>query len=300
MTARSPLGWGKRYLMCPAQHFGVLYEINPWMNRAVPVDPDTTLSEWTAVVDALRQAGAEVETLDPVEGLPDMVFTANAGFVWGDRFVPSRFRHAERSGEERHFKRWFRARGSAVTELPGRPFFEGAGDALPFGDRVVAGYRIRSEFDSHTSLATELGVQVLSVELVDQRFYHLDLTFCPLDERRALIVPDAWDAYGRAVVESLVPEPIVLTPDEALSFCANSVVVGDVIVMPSCTGRLERELRRSGLQVAVTPVGEFLKAGGGVRCLTLPLDAGPSDGRIGIVGRPTEEDEDGEGAGRRG
>ena len=263
--------------MCPAEHFGVLYEINPWMHREVAADPDRSMEQWTNVRDALTAAGAPVTTIDSVDGLPDMVFTANAGVVWADRFVPSRFRHAERTGEEAYFKLWARAAGFTVTELPGRPFFEGAGDALPFRDRILAGYRTRSEFDAHTALAKVLDVEVLSVELVDHRFYHLDLTFCPLDDRRALVVPDAWDTYGRDVVKALVPEPIVLEPDEALAFCANSVVIDTTIVMPSCTPRLEQQL--TGLNVVVCPVDEFLKAGGGVRCLTLALDVSPEPSR---------------------
>lgn len=258
--------------MCPAQHFGVLYEINPWMSREIPAHPGRSLEQWTKLVETLRAAGADVELIDPVDGLPDMVFTANGGFVWGERFVSSRFVHAERSGEAAYFNVWAAAQGMQVLKLSGRPYFEGAGDALPFRDRIVAGYRIRSEFDAHTALAKELDVEVLSVELVDQRFYHLDLTFCPLDERRALVVPEAWDHYGRDVVTSVVPEPIVLEPDEAAAFCANSVVVGNVVVMPACTPRLEAELNAVGFEVRVSPVDEFLKAGGGVRCLTLALD----------------------------
>lgn len=244
------------------------------MNREVAVHPDRSREQWENLVGHLRTAGAEIETIAPVDGLPDMVFTANAGLVWGDRFVPSRFRHAERSGEEAHYAKWFRSAGSIITTLNDRPYFEGAGDALPFGDRIIAGYRIRSEFDAHTALAKALDVEVLSLELTDQRFYHLDLTFCPLDDRRALVVPEAWDDYGRAVVSAAVPEPIALTPDEALAFCANSVIVGDVIVMPSCTSRLEHLLADAGLTVQTCAVDEFLKAGGGVRCLTLALDVG--------------------------
>jgi N-dimethylarginine dimethylaminohydrolase len=268
------LDWGTRYLMCPPLHFGVLYQINPWMTREVPVAPDRSRRQWASLVQTLREIGAEVETIEPIDGLPDMVFTANAGVVWGGRFIASRFRHAERSGEEAYFKLWAAARGMTVSELDARPFFEGAGDALPFRDRIIAGYRIRSEFDAHTALAKALDVEVLSVELVDQRFYHLDLTFCPLDDRRAIVVPGAWDDYGRRVIESVVPEPIVLASDEALAFSANSVVIGDAIVMPSCSKRLEDVLVSAGFRVHVCPVDEFLKAGGGVRCLTLALDVG--------------------------
>lgn len=270
------LEWGTHYVMCPAQHYGVLYEINPWMRREVAADPDRSIAQWQGLVETLERVGATIDMIDPVDGLPDMVFTANAGFVWGNRFVPSRFTHPERSGEEPHYEHWFTTRGHDVVRLDGNPHFEGAGDALPFRDRIIAGYRIRSEFDAHTALAKAIDVEVLSIELIDQRFYHLDLTFCPLDERRALIVPSAWDDYGREVVRSIVPEPIELTDDEALAFCANSVVVGNVIVMPSCTPRLEDELNRRGFAVRVSPVDEFLKAGGGVRCLTLALDVGTS------------------------
>jgi N-dimethylarginine dimethylaminohydrolase len=258
--------------MCPPEHFGVLYEINPWMHREVSADPQRSMQQWSTVRDTLRAAGAEVSLVDSVDGLPDMVFTANGGLVWGNRFIAPRFRHPERSGEEAQFKLWAKAAGFRVDDLPGRPYFEGAGDALPFRRRIVAGYRTRSEFDAHTALAKVLEVEVLSVELVDERFYHLDLTFCPLDDEHALVVPQAWDSYGRDVVRSLVPSPIDLTPDEATAFCANSVVVDGTIVMPSCTTRLERELSSIGLEVVVCPVDEFLKAGGGVRCMTLALD----------------------------
>ena len=277
------LHWGRRYVMCDSLHYGVLYEINPWMHREVPADPDRSREQWEALVATLLDVGATVETIDAVEDLPDMVFTANAGIVDGDRFIVSRFRHPERSGEEKHFASWFAEHGAAVTTFEDLgdhrpdphtepPFFEGAGDALPFAERLLAGYAIRSDFDAHTALAAHLGVEVLSVQLTDPRFYHLDLTFCPLSDRHALIVPEAWDAYGRDVVSNLVPEPIVLEPDEALAFCANSVVVDTAIVMPSCTPRLGRELERIGLEPVVSSVDEFLKAGGGVRCLTLALD----------------------------
>jgi len=266
------LPWGRRYLMCPPVHFGVLYEINPWMHREVRVDPTKARAEWDGLVRTLRDAGAEVELLDPVEGLPDLVFTANAGVVNGRQFVPARFRHPERAGEVPHDVDWFTSRGFTVDELPDDVHHEGAGDALPFRDVLLSGYRFRSDASSHAYLSRLTGAAVRSVELVDARMYHLDLTFCPLDDRRAIVAPDGWDSYGRRVVEALVPEPLVLDVDEALSFCANSVVVDRTIVMSMCPPRVGRQLEAWGFEVAVAPVGEFLKAGGGCRCLTLALD----------------------------
>lgn len=266
------LGWGRRYLMCPPEHFGVLYEINPWMHREVRVDPDRTREQWDRLVANLRAAGAEVELLDPQPDLPDLVFTANAGTVNGGRFVPSRFRHPERQGEEHHFAAWFANAGYEVGMLPEGVSHEGAGDALPFAGVFLSGYRYRSDAGAHGPLSAMLGAPVRPVELVDPRLYHLDLTFCPLDERRALVAPHFWDGYGRRVVEALVPEPFALLDEEVLSFCANSVVVGTAVVMPACPPRVGRQLERWGFDVVESPVDEFAKGGGACRCLTLALD----------------------------
>lgn len=268
----TPLPWGRRYLMCPPAYFGVLYEINPWMHREVVADPERATEQWNGLAAALRGAGAEVEVQPPAEGWPDLVFTANAGIVNGRQFVPSRFRHPERQGETPLDIEWFASHGFAVDELPLGVSHEGAGDALPFGDVLVSGYRFRSDATAHAYLSRLTGAAVRSVELVDERLYHLDLTFCPLDDRRAILAPSGWDRYGAKVMEALVPEPLVLDDDETAAFVANSVVVATTIVMPSCTPRVGRQLEAWGFDVVVCAVDEFLKAGGGCRCLTLSLD----------------------------
>lgn len=267
-----PLPWGRRYLACPPEHFEVLYEINAWMRVEVHVDPDRARRQWDALVAGLRASGAAVELLEPVAGLPDLVFTANAGVVSGTTYVPARFRHPERQAEVPHDVAWFEAQGYRVARLPDGVSHEGAGDALPFAGVLVSGYRTRSDAASHAALSRITGAPVRSVELVDPRLYHLDLTFCPLDDRRALVAPSGWDRYGSKVVEALVPEPLVLDDDEALAFCANSVVVGTTVHMPSCPPRVGRQLEAWGFDVAVHDVSEFLKAGGACRCLTLALD----------------------------
>jgi N-dimethylarginine dimethylaminohydrolase len=303
------LAWGRRFLMCPPRHFGVLYEINPWMQREVTVDVERAAGQWEGLVATLRAAGAEVEMMDPHPEVPDLVFTANAGLVdavpvaapglgpadddassppergadradrtgLAGRFVPSHFRHPERQPETEVNAAWFAGEGWQVDRLPTDVDHEGAGDALPFtpeGGRTVllSGYSFRSDATAAAELSTLFGCPVRSIQLVDPRLYHLDLTFCPLDGRRALIAPLGWDSYGRRVVEALVPEPLVLTDDEALSFCANSVVVDGTVVMPSTPPRVGRLLESHGFTVVECRIDEFLKAGGGCRCLTLALD----------------------------
>jgi N-dimethylarginine dimethylaminohydrolase len=284
-----PLPWGRRFLLCRPDDFDVLYEINPWMHAEVKPDRDKAAAQFEGLVHALREAGAELEFLDPVPGLPDLVFTANAGIVNGRQFVPACFRHPERQGETPYDVAWFEAHGFEVTPLPPGVHHEGAGDALPFaappgegpGMVLISGYRFRSDYGAHLELSRLLGVPVRAVELVDERLYHLDLCFCPLDDTHAMVAPLGLDRYGLAVVEAIVPEPLVLEDDEALAFVANSVVVGRTIVMPSCPPRVGTVLERWGFEIAVAPVDEFLKAGGGCRCLTLALDVvlRPSPGR---------------------
>lgn len=280
MTGRAPargLAWGRRFLMCPPQHFGVLYEINPWMSHEVTVDPDAAFGQWEALVATLRGAGAEVVSMDARAEVPDLVFTANAGLVSGGQFVPSHFRHPERQPETPINAKWFGDQGWVVDHLSQGLDHEGAGDALPFTDEsghtvLLSAYSFRSDARAASELSALLHCPVRSIELVDPRLYHLDLTFCPLDERRAIIAPMGWDDYGCKVVESLVPDPLVLTDDETLAFCANSVVVDRTIVMAQVPPRVGRRLEAWGFTVAESRVDEFLKAGGGCRCLTLALD----------------------------
>ena len=305
MTAEaSALNWGRRYLMCPPRHFGVLYEINPWMSREVSVDVDRAAEQWDTLVATLRTAGAAVEVMDAHPEVPDLVFTANAGLLdatpvpgppegssaesadvasgpsegqFAGRFVPSHFRHPERQPETEVNASWFAGHGWQVDRLSTDLDHEGAGDALPFTPEgghtvLLSGYSFRSDATAATELSTLLGCPVRPIQLIDPRLYHLDLTFCPLDGRRAMIAPLGWDRYGRTVVEALVPEPLVLTDDEALAFCANSVVVDRTVVMASPPPRVGRRLEGCGFDVVECRVDEFLKAGGGCRCLTLALD----------------------------
>jgi len=228
--------------------------------------------QWDGLRAALEQAGATVEVQPPDPAVPDLVFTANAGVVSGRAFVPSNFRHPERQLETPLDVAWFAGRGYDVRRLSEDVDHEGAGDALPFGDILVSGYRFRSDAAAHAQLSKLLSVAVRSVELVDPRYYHLDISFCPLDSTRAIVWPGAWDSYGQRVMEALVPEPLVLEPEEAEHFVANSVVVGRTVLMPACPPRVGRQLEAWGFTPVEVDVSEFMKAGGGCRCLTLALD----------------------------
>ena len=264
------LGWGRRYMMCPPDHFQVAYAINPGMGGTV--DPDRAMAEWQDLVDTIRSAGGEVEINPAQPGLPDMVFSANAGVVDGSTFIAGRMRHAERVEEVGHVSNWALHNGFDVQALSDGALLEGLGDAMPLADAMVVGYGARSNEIAHADLHRLTGREIIPVHLADLRWYHVDLTLCPLDDQRAMVFPDAYDAVGAARVLDRIPEPLVLTEDEASTFAANSIVVGSTVIMPAAPLRVGRQLEAWGFDVVVVEVGEFAKAGGAVRCLTLPLD----------------------------
>jgi N-dimethylarginine dimethylaminohydrolase len=259
-------------LMCPPDFYGIEYEINPWMNRARQADHPTAVDQWRALHEHIEAAGAKVSLVEPIKGLPDLVFTANAAMVFGRRAVLSHFRHSQRQGEEPHFRRNLESLGFQVLEVPEQFNFEGAGDALFCGDTLFAGYRMRSDALGHQAIGKLLGVRVLPVELVDARYYHLDTCFCPLAPGEAIWFPPAFDHYGQRTIEEHVPTLIAVDQDEAERFACNAVVIGRrVITNTGCDG-LHAALAGAGYEPIATPLDEFTKAGGSAKCLTLRLD----------------------------
>lgn len=258
--------------MCRPEHYGVEYEINPWMNRQREVDHPLAVQQWDRLRDVLIGAGAEIELLPAVAGLPDLVFTANAALIHGRSAILSHFRHPQRQAEEPHDAAWFSAHGFETRRMPREHHFEGAGDALFCGDTLVAGYRIRSDALSHQLVAKMIGQRVIPVELVDPYYYHLDTCFCPLTPTTAIYYPAALDDYGRQALAESIDELIDVAADEAVAFACNAVVVGRHVVTNVGCPRLHAELKSRGFEPVATPLGEFVKSGGSAKCLTLRLD----------------------------
>lgn len=261
-----------RILMCPPRYFSIEYEINPWMSRRQPADPERSALQWQQLRAILESLGARIEIVEPQRGLPDLVFTANAAAVRHGRCVLSRFRPEQRRGEEPIFRDRLRELGFEVLELPTGMFFEGAGDALFCGSTLYAGYRIRSSVAAMQEVARLLGCAVTPLELVEKRFYHLDTCFCPVSPDLVIWYPPAFDEYARRVVEAAPWERIALSAEEAAAFAANAVVVGRHVVTNEGCPRLGEDLAARGFTLIETPLEEFTKAGGSAKCLTLRLD----------------------------
>jgi len=259
-------------LMCSPDHYGIEYEINPWMSRSRQSDRLLAETQWQQLRDLLASLGADIRTMDAVPGLPDLVFTANAGLMWRDRVYLARFRHAARQPETAVDEAWFQKAGFETRELPAGWDFEGAGDALFCGETLFAGYLIRSDVGGEQWLAKDIGCRVIPLQLVSDYFYHLDTCFCPLSRTEAIYFPPAFDEYGRAALRQHVPTLMEVHPDEAARFACNAVVIGKHVALNTGCPRLEQQLAEHGFTPHATELGEFIKAGGSAKCLTLRLD----------------------------
>jgi N-dimethylarginine dimethylaminohydrolase len=264
-----------RLLVCPPDYYSIDYEINPWMRVSNAADPQRARAQWHGLMRVLEQEiGVLLERVPPVPGLPDMVFTANAGSVMGRRAVPSRFRHPERQREETYFEQWFRAHQYEVILLEEGLYFEGAGDLLGFPDVWFGGYRQRSDIRAYTRLSEIFGRQIIPLELVDSRFYHLDTCLCPLSGGELLYYPPAFDAYAQTVIKDRIDATrrLVVPESDALRFACNAVCVGKHIVVPEGCSDTMKFLVGKGYEPHPLRLDEFMKAGGSAKCLTLALD----------------------------
>ncbi len=258
-------------LLCRPDHYGIEYEINPWMDRTRKTVPALARAQWRMLHDTLRLLGCRVSLIAPQPKLPDMVFTANAGLVVGKKFLRSNFRFRERQGEAAHFEQWFREHDYEVVRLPDRVRFEGEGDALFCGEVLFCGYRFRSDVRAHQIIGEMLRCLVVSVELTESRFYHLDTCFCPLPDGGAIWYPAAFDSYARRAIRDHTRDLIEVAPDEAAHFACNAIIIGRDVVLAEACPKLCAVLAERGYRPHALPMTEFIKAGGACKCLTLFL-----------------------------
>ncbi len=269
-------------LLCPPNYFDVVDQKNPYMSRESAVDRVKARSQWDALCSVLQQSGCDVETIDPVEGLEDMVFAANQIFVgeksgYGKFVVPSRMVYASRQREVPFFADWFRAHDYQVIELDyegdhADDYLEGHGDLLwhPDGSRIYAGYGFRSTsggVEKFSAAMSKMGIPVVPLQLVDPYCYHLDTCLCPLNNDAALIFPGAYSAEALASLHKIWERVHLLTADEAHRFMGNGIVVNGSYITPYVTPPLEGILHQEGLKPVIVDTSEFEKAGGSCFCM---------------------------------
>jgi len=260
----------RRYLMCEPRHFAVEYAINAWMDPTVPVDRELAVRQWRSLVDTYRRLGHTVEHIDPIDGLPDMVFAANGATVVNGRVYGAKFKYAERVPEGPAYLDWFKDAGFTATHEPAY-VNEGEGDLLVAGEILLAGTGFRTDPAAHAEAGEVLGLEVATLRLINPRFYHLDTALCVLSERDIAYFPGAFDAESQAVLRELFPDAVIADADDASVLGLNAVSDGRHVVLPLEATELAKKLAARGYQPVPVSLSEFRKAGGGPKCCTLEL-----------------------------
>ena len=261
----------RHYLMCPPTYFDVVYAINPWMDPSSPVDTAKALSQWEALRTAYEARGHKVDVIEPEAGLPDMVYAANGAFVVDGIAYGASFRYPERRPEADAHEKWYRSAGWTVA----KPEFinEGEGDFtyLPGRELILAGWGFRTDARAHAEAADVFGRQVVSLRLVDPRYYHLDTALAPLDDDRIAYYPEAFAPGSRLLLERLFPDAVIADADDAAGFGLNFVSDGrNVVINAEATG-MAAKLRDAGYEPVPVDLSELKKGGGSVKCCTAEL-----------------------------
>lgn len=242
----------RSYVMCRPTWFAVDYAINPWMDPHRPVDRDRALRQWEGLVATYRGLGHTVETIAPLPGHPDMVFAANGALVIGRHAYGSQFVHPQRAAEAGAMSDWLRERGT---------------------DIVLAGWGFRTSVEAHAEAAAAIGRPVVSLNLVDPAFYHLDVALAVLGDHDIAYLPEAFSPRSQELLREQFPDALQVSREEALTFGLNLVSDGLNVVLPTEAATLAPCLSERGYRPVLVELDELTKAGGSVKCCTLERHA---------------------------
>jgi len=263
----------RHYLMCPPTYFDVVYSINPWMDPSVQVDRALAIRQWSGLVDAYRSTGHRVDLLDPLPSMPDMVFAANGATVVDGHTLLAKFANQEREAEVASHAEWHRRNGilyGAGNMPEPNAVNEAEGDFAILSRRILAGYGLRTSLQAHRELVALTGREMISLELVDPRLFHLDLALAVLDDERDHIAyyPAAFSQQSRELLAALFPDALIANRHDAYTFGLNAVSDGLHVFIPAGARQLREDLAAAGYWPISVDLSELIKGGGSVKCCT--------------------------------
>ncbi|MBS1691273.1 MAG: N-dimethylarginine dimethylaminohydrolase [Actinobacteria bacterium] len=259
----------RHYAMTPPTFFAVEYAINPWMDTSATVDAHVAMNQWETLRQTYKELGHTVELVEPLAGLPDMVYAANGGLVVNGRAIIARFAYPQRAGEAAGYAEWAARHGYQPAQT--EHINEGQGDLLVVGSTILAGYGFRTDRRAHDEIAAIVEMPVVSLELVDPRFYHLDTALAVLDDTTIAYYPPAFSDESRARLLELFPDAIVVADADADVLGLNVVSDGYHVVLPAAATGFADQLRAAGFAPIGVDLAELLKGGGSVKCCTLEV-----------------------------
>ena len=258
--------------MCRPDFYSISYEINPWMNINNPANSVKAYTDWGKIYNTIKSLGANISLIEPAEGLPDMVFTANAALIHGNKVIMGSFKYKEREGEEPHYIKWFSGQGYNCHRLPDGLSFEGEGDTVYYKDIVLLGHGFRTDILSHPYIGDITGRKYTSLKLIDPHFYHLDTCLLFIEAIDLILYyPQAFDQKSIKEIDTLPSKTLRISKEDARLFALNSICIGMNLLLYKCTDALACQLREYGLSIISLDTSEFIKSGGSVRCMVLRL-----------------------------
>ncbi|GAB2455841.1 N-dimethylarginine dimethylaminohydrolase [Conyzicola lurida] len=275
LSAPARVASKRTVLMCRPEFFTVVYRINPWMDPALPTDTSLAVRQWETLYNTYLDLGFDVKLVDPIDGLPDMVYAANGGFVLDGIAYGASFTYPQRQPEGPAYMDWFGDNGFDVR-VPAN-INEGEGDFLLVGDAILAGTGFRSASNSHEEIGEIFGREVITLTLINPSFYHLDTAIAVLDPQPGFenpniaYLPSAFDERSLAILRERYPDAIIVTEEDASVLGLNSFSDGLNVVIASRATDFERQLRERGYNPIGVDLSELLLGGGGVKCCTLEL-----------------------------
>ncbi len=257
----------REVLVCRPIHYSVEYTINPWMKPG-SVDKQKATEQWEKLIEIYKKLSIKVNVIDQEVGVPDMVFATDQGIVDDGKVLLSNFRYQERRKEQIHYGKWFLDHGYTLTHLPENIFFEGGGECIVRDAFAFLGVGFRSSPQTPRYLVSFLDREVIPLQLIDPYFYHLDTCLFCLDEKTAFYYPHAFSEESIEDLQEHIPNLISFTSEEAKGFSSNSVVSGDTVICQVGNPTFKKRIEELGYEMIEINIGEFIKAGGGIHCLT--------------------------------
>lgn len=260
----------KELFLCPPTHLELTYEINPWMDVSRPFSRARALEQWEALVEAYRKLAPDrVHIVPPKQGLVELCFLGDSVFTIGGKALYGNFRHRERAPERDYVRELLSARGLEGPVVPDSILYEGSGETVLWRELILLGFGQRSNEEVMNLLGGLFGRRVLSFELELPDFYHLDTALFPLDEETLVYYPPSFGPIDTATLKSLDCELLAVSEEEARAFACNSIVFEGHVFVNRDAPSFIRKLEKRGWTVVPVEVDEFLKFGGGHKCLTL-------------------------------
>lgn len=260
----------RHFYLCPPTYFEISAKINKWMDpENKPADRELAQQQWDQLLEIYQRLDLKTTLLDPIDGLPDLVFPGDSIFLCGNKAIGGRFRHAQRQPEVEPKLNWFEARGFNISRVPEGIYFEGNAEAVRWNDILLGGYGVRTDRAAYDFLEPILGIDIVPLR-IQSPYFHLDVAILPLNKDVIAYVPEAFDAESREIIHSFGADLIEVDEDEAQLLACNAIVVDENVVIGTTNApKLTSQLKKRGFNPISLDLTEFRKSGGSVKCLTL-------------------------------